>query len=465
MAAVTHRRLLWVVGLVAAGAVIGLVVLWPGDADVADGPAPGSRIEEVDATLLEVTEVTEAAGEPDEGLSMTPGATRVELTARLEPTGEIVRFEMIDETGDTFAAGQDVILAVTDQPDQPTSYTVNDFQRGRPLLLLTALFVGAVLVFSRLQGLRALVGVAFTLLVIAAFVVPAILDGANPVAAALVGAVTIMATTLYLSHGYSQKTTAAVVGTVIALAVTGALAVTFVSAASLTGMANEDARLANVTAGGLSLQGLLLAGIIIGALGVLDDVTMSQSSTVFELSRANPAAGFGELVRGALNVGRDHITATVNTLFLAYAGAGLPLLILFATGDQALGGILTSEIVAVEIVRALVGSLGLITAVPITTALAAALVASRQPAGRRAARSAARPPTRPDGDEHVAPHAAVSDEAEDDEAWEARLRERYGLAPRGPADHPDRRNGDARDPGRSDRDAGGKDVPGGGRSG
>lgn len=427
MAAVTHARLLWVVALVAVAAAVGLVLLWPGDTDVVDDPVPGSGTEEVDATLLEVREL---APDPDD-VAMTPGATRVEIAARVDSTGEVVRFEMVDETGDMFAAGQAVKLAVMEQPDQPTTYAVSDFQRGGPLLLLAALFVGAVLAFSRLQGFRALLGLALTLLVIAGFVVPAILDGGNPVLVALVGAVTIMLATLYLSHGYSQKTTAAVVGTVLALALTGALAVTFVSAASLTGLASEDARLANVTVGGLSLQGLLLAGIIIGALGVLDDVTMSQSSTVFELARANPAARFAELVRGALNVGRDHITATVNTLVLAYAGAGLPLLILFATGDQALSGILTSELVAVEIVRALVGSLGLIAAVPITTALAAALVVSGQRAGQRP------PPRGADagelGGHHAQPTETESDTlvgGETDEAWEARLRESYGLPPR-----------------------------------
>lgn len=446
MAAVTHARLLGVVALVAIAAVVGLAVLWPGGTDVVEEPVPGSGTEKVDATLLRVREL---APDPDD-VAITPGAARVEIAARVESTGEVVRFEMVDETGDTFAPGQAVELDVMDQPDQPTTYAVSDFQRGRPLLLLTALFVGAVLAFSRLQGLRALLGVALTLLVIAGFVVPAILDGGNPVLVALVGAVTIMVTTLYLSHGYSQKTTAAVVGTVVALALTAALAVTFVSAASLTGLASEDARLANVTVGGLSLQGLLLAGIIIGALGVLDDVTMSQSSTVFELARANPAARFAELVRGALNVGRDHITATVNTLFLAYAGAGLPLLILFATSDEALSGILTSELVAVEVVRALVGSLGLIAAVPITTALAAALVASRGASGRRGPPRTTGAPE-PSGEHVPHPARAPEDGGETDEVWEARLRDSYGLPPRQGGEAADSLQPPTRGTGRSDR--------------
>jgi hypothetical protein len=170
-----------------------------------------------------------------------------------------------------------------------------------------------------------------------------------------------------------------VVGTALALGLTTALAIAFVAATSLTGLASEEALNANFAVGGLSLRGLLLAGIIIGGLGVLDDVTMSQASLVTELHQANPAAGFATLVGSALRVGRDHIAATVNTLFLAYAGAALPLLILFVTGQDSLGTVATTELVAVEVVRALCGSVGLIAAVPLTTMLAA-LVATEAPA-------------------------------------------------------------------------------------
>jgi hypothetical protein len=188
----------------------------------------------------------------------------------------------------------------------------------------------------------------------------------------------IMLVSLYLSHGMGRKTTAAVVGTGLALVLTGALTAGFVAATSLTGLASEDALNASFLAGGLSFRGLLLAGIILGGLGVLDDVTMSQASLVFELRRADPTATFSQLVTGALAVGRDHIAATVNTLFLAYAGAALPLLILFVTGQDSLSTVATTEVVAVEVVRALCGSVGLIAAVPLTTVLAA-LVATEEP--------------------------------------------------------------------------------------
>jgi hypothetical protein len=261
------------------------------------------------------------------------------------------------------------------------------------MLVLAALFMLAVIAFGRWQGIRSLIALACSFAVIVGFVIPAILHGRSPVPVALVGAMAIMLASLYLSHGIGRKTTAAVVGTGLALVLTAALTAVFVAATSLTGLASEDAQSVSFQVGGISLSGLLLAGIILGGLGVLDDVTMSQASLVFELRRADPTAGFAKLVAGALAVGRDHIAATVNTLFLAYAGASLPLLVLFTTGGDSLGTVATAEAAAVEIVRTLCGSIGLIAAVPLTTMLAAALTsqdaengqsvaAERRPVGR-----------------------------------------------------------------------------------
>jgi hypothetical protein len=171
-----------------------------------------------------------------------------------------------------------------------------------------------------------------------------------------------------------------------------------VAATALTGLASEEAQYATYQVGGLSLRGLLLAAIIIGGLGVLDDVTVSQASLVFELRRANPSASFGQLVQSALAVGRDHIAATVNTLFLAYAGASLPLLVLFTTGGAGFGEVATAEVAAVEVVRTLCGSIGLIAAVPLTTMLAAALAAPQAEAADQPAHhgpAAARMPYSP----------------------------------------------------------------------
>lgn len=380
------RVLLAVVGLVTLVAIGGVVVLWPTDrvgAPVSEDAAQTTTL--VDATLLEVAPLADL----DPAL-LLPGAQQVLITARIDVTGEVVTFETSDDTGEMFRVGQRVRLAVTDTPAQPAVYYVSDFRREAPMAVLLALFACSVVAFGRLQGLRALLGLALSFAVIIGFIVPAILAGRSPVAVAVVGALVIMVTTLYLSHGRSPKTTAAVVGTSAALLLTAGLAAVFLRAAEITGLASEDALLANLEVGGLSLRGLLLAGVIIGGLGVLDDVTMSQASTVFALRRAKPQANFGELVREALVVGRDHIAATVNTLFLAYAGASLPLLILFSTGVDPFGVIVTSETVSVEVIRALVGSIGLIGAVPLTTAMAAA-VALNEPVAEPAAHVSVRP--------------------------------------------------------------------------
>jgi uncharacterized membrane protein len=367
-----YRVMLAVVGVIALAVLAGAVALWPrGELARPATAGQDDSTRFVSATLTRVAPLD--CPEADPGV---PGSICIKVTARLAD-GRQVSFDTTDPTGGLFRAGQRVQLAVAEQPGQPPTYYIQDLERGRPLLILAALFVGAVVAFGRWQGIRSLIGLGLSFVVIIGFVVPAILHGHSPVLVAVTGAMAIMLLSLYLSHGIGPKTTAAVVGTALALGLTAALSIAFVAAASLTGLASEDALSANFAVGGLSLRGLLLAGIIIGGLGVLD-VTMSQASLVTELHQANPTAGMAELVGGALRVGRDHIAATVNTLFLAYAGAALPLLILFVTGQDSLGTVVTTEIVAVEVVRALCGSVGLIAAVPLTTVLAA-LVATEEP--------------------------------------------------------------------------------------
>jgi uncharacterized membrane protein len=369
--------MLAVVGVIGLAVLASVVVLWPrGELPkpAAGGQADSTRL--VSATLTQVTRVD--CPEADPGV---PGSVCIKVAAQLAG-GRQVAFDTTDPTGGMFRAGQRVRLAVSEQPGQPPYYNIQDLERGRSLLILAALFVGAVVAFGRWQGIRSLVGLGLSFVVIVSFVVPAILHGHSPVLVAVTGAMAIMLISLYLSHGTGPKTTAAVVGTALALGLTAALAIAFVAATSLTGLASEEARSASFAVGGLSLRGLLLAGIIIGGLGVLDDVTMSQASLVAELHQANPTAGLAALVSGALRVGRDHIAATVNTLFLAYAGAALPSLILFVTGQDSLGTVATTEVVAVEVVRALCGSVGLIAAVPLTTVLAALVATEESPPGQ-----------------------------------------------------------------------------------
>ena len=276
----------------------------------------------------------------------------------------MVVIDSVDQAG-TFEVGLQVEVARVSAPGLPEQFSIVDIPRGAPLALLVPLFVGVVIAFGRLQGLAALVGLAAAAVVIVGWMVPTLLSGREPVVVAVVAAMAVMLVTLPLAHGLSAKTMAAAIGTAAALMLTAGLAWLFVDAAHLTGLASEEAQsVLFVTGRPVDLRGLLLAGIIIGCLGVLDDVTVSQASTAFELRRANPAARPREVYTAALRVGRDHVAATVNTLVLAYAGAALPLLLLFVVGGEPLGGILSSELVAVEIVRSLVGSIGLVAAVP-----------------------------------------------------------------------------------------------------
>lgn len=253
------------------------------------------------------------------------------------------------------------------------TWTLVDFQRGPALIALFAIFAVMVLLLSRLRGALSLVGLGISLLLILVYVIPAILDGRPPVAVAISGSLAIGLIAILLAHGRGPKAVAAMLGTTSSLLLTALLAVIFTSATRLTGLSGEEAfalRLADPT---VSLQGLLIAGMIIGALGVLDDVTVSQSSTVFALRAANPDLGFRELFGRAMDVGRDHVAATVNTLVLAYAGSSLPVLLIFASGALGAGEALNLELVAEQVVATLVGSIGLIVAVPATTALAALL--------------------------------------------------------------------------------------------
>jgi len=211
------------------------------------------------------------------------------------------------------------------------------------------------------------------------FVAPAILDGRPPLLVALVGSLAVMAVTMSLTHGPGLKSQTAMLGTALSLVLIALLGVLAVDAAQITGLSEEGRSLLQLGGPPLSLQGLLLAGLVIGALGVLDDVTISQASTVMALRRVNPGLEFRRLFNEALSVGRDHLGATVNTLVLAYAGASLTSLLAFSDQGVGFGTAVNYEVVASQVVAMLVGSIGLIAAVPITTALAAAL-AVRLPA-------------------------------------------------------------------------------------
>ncbi|MBM4415576.1 MAG: YibE/F family protein [Chloroflexi bacterium] len=294
--------------------------------------------------------------------------------------GTTVRIESTRLAGDTgtlaLEAGDEVLVTRVAGPDGSTYY-VSDRRRPLPLAALAIGFSLCVLAIGRVTGAWSLLGLAASGLVIMRYIVPGILSGHDPVLIAITGAAAIIGVTLYLTHGADRKTAVALAGTCVSLALTALLASVAIGAAQLTGVASEEAAtLQQLAEHAISPTGLLLAGVVIGALGVLDDVTIAQASAVFELRDANPALPARELYRRAMRIGHDHIAATVNTLVLAYAGAALPLLMLLAAQGEPLLLQLHREFVTIEIVRTLVGSLGIVAAVPLTTALAA-LTATR----------------------------------------------------------------------------------------
>jgi uncharacterized membrane protein len=222
--------------------------------------------------------------------------------------------------------------------------------------------------------LAALAGLAASVVVLLQFVIPAILDGRSPVLVAVVGSSIIAFVALYVAHGFTRMTTVALLGTLAALGLTSVLSSIVVAAARFSGFATEESFILAFS-GTIDISGLVLAGIVLGAVGAIDDVTVTQASAVFEVSRVRPDLPRRELIASGLRVGRDHVASTVNTLLLAYAGAAMPLLLFFVLANQSLGTVLNSELVAIEAIRTLVGSIGLVSAVPLTTWLAAVMAA------------------------------------------------------------------------------------------
>ena len=269
------------------------------------------------------------------------------------------------QTGDT------ILVTIGARPDGLLTVYFVDFERATSLLWLTAIFILVILIMSRWKGLRSLLSMAFSLFVIIGYIIPHILAGEDPLWVSITGSVILLGVTLYLTYGWNLKTHAAVVSMIFVLLITGTLAVLFVLFARLTGSGDENSLfLLQMLNTQINLRGLLLGGMIIGALGVLDDLVTTQASAVFELHHANEALGFRELFRSAMRIGQDHVAATVNTLVLAYAGAALPMLLMFSLGGGNYGLLVNYEFIAEEIVRTLVGSLGLVSAVPLTTAIA-----------------------------------------------------------------------------------------------
>ncbi|MEV8372684.1 YibE/F family protein [Kribbella sp. NPDC056861] len=370
--AVVARRVRIVVAAVLipliAAAVIAMIVMWPGgDMKIAAAEQTGAS-----GTVVSLAECPETPADCDEAkvkLRSAPGADKgLEVPVEV-PKGKNAAVPI--------KVGDRLILGV--QKDAPIEgkYQYVDHDRSIPLVALAGVFAIAVIALSRWRGVAALGALAVTALTLTQFILPAILKGSNPLLVAVVGGSVIMVIALYLTHGINAQSSVALAGTIAALGLTALLGWGFVKVSAFSGLAGEGASAVKAYVPDLDLTGLLVAGIVIGSLGVLDDVTVTQASAVWELSAANPSASRSELIGAGLRIGRAHVASVVNTLVLAYAGAALPILMVFAIGGVSTGYLLSTEVVAVEVVRGLVGSLGIIAAVPLTTALAAMAVADR----------------------------------------------------------------------------------------
>jgi uncharacterized membrane protein len=376
---VLSRVLLAVIAASALLSLSGFVLLWPGDLQRSEPEQPPL----VGARVLAVETVEDAGGADGRSPLDASGLTLLDVEVlEGEAAGTVLALDLPAEGYPEFRVGDIVELIATDIPGQGLTWFVTDIRRLGALGWLAAAFVGGVLLVGRWRGLRSLIGLGLSLWVVIGFMLPAILAGSSPVLVALVGGTAIVLATLYLSHGVNAMTTAAAVGTIGALVATVIIALVAIDGARITGFASEDAVYARFALGELDLRGLVLAGLIVAALGVLDDVTVSQASTVFTVHETDPTQSFAQLVARGMRVGRDHIASVVNTLFLAYAGASLGLLVLFSTSGLPVRELVNTELVAVELVKTMVGSLGLLAAVPLTTVIAAASVVGTEPSGR-----------------------------------------------------------------------------------
>lgn len=272
-----------------------------------------------------------------------------------------------------------IVYIVETQIAEETQYYVKEPLRKNSQITLVIVFVITVIAIGGLQGFTSLLGLILSFVILILFVIPMMLSGSNPIMASIIGGSLIMTISVYLSHGFNKKTSIALIGTLISLIITAILASIYTKAARLTGYSTDEATfLIQLIDKPLNMQGILLASFIISSIGILDDITVSQVSTIVELFKANPALKWPDLFKRSMKVGRDHISSMVNTLVLAYTGSALPLVMLFIASGASFAEITNVEIVAEEIVRTLVGSIGLILAVPITSLLASYIIAGKE---------------------------------------------------------------------------------------
>ena len=371
----TQNQVLWIAASVLAAVVLGSVLfdkpdLPPLPADAVD---PETVVETLDGRVQRVL-----SEETIESGSATYTVQQVEVEIA---SGELAGQVVSTESGSPFAAGTTprlrpgmrVIVGHTAGPTGERFY-IADVNRHAAVFWLLALFIGVTIAIGRWTGVRSLLGLGLSVFVLAQFILPRILVGQSPVWVSIVGAVLLALPSLYLVYGLGPKTHAAALGMTASLLVTWGLAALWSRWAHLTGFGSDEGTFLTIATGGqVSLSGVMLAGIVIGTLGVLDDIAVGQASAILQLHAANPGLSRMALFRRGMSVGRDHIASMVNTLVLAYAGASLPLLLLLALYQEPLLPTLNRELFVAEIVRTLVGSVGLMLAVPLTSLVASGL--------------------------------------------------------------------------------------------
>jgi uncharacterized membrane protein len=344
-----------------------MIALWPTGPLGTDVPGLQTVREAYRGYVESVRDVPCPGTEPGDDVPCTRTAVRL---VEGPDEGDPVTLNFPVGTGPNLQVGETVLLSHHPDAQRQFRYAYLDRERRPVLIAIAVLFSVAVVALGRLRGLAALGGLVGSFLVLFLFVLPAIMDGHSPILVATVGASAIAFLALYLAHGLTLRTTVALLGTLSSLLITALLGTVVMDAANFTGLGSEEAFIVQLGAAEVDLAGLLLGGIVIGALGAIDDMAVTQASAVWELRGAARDLTRRSLFRAGMRIGRDHVASTVNTLVLAYAGASLPLLILFLLTAQPAGLVANSEGVAAEIARTLVGSIGLVCCVPITTWLA-----------------------------------------------------------------------------------------------
>jgi uncharacterized membrane protein len=379
--------------LAGLASVVGVVTLWP------DGAEADRVVGSIEASAQGVTypeavvdQVQPACALSDGSDGQPPGTLLqdgtcgqlVATVAEGTDEGRQVTVQVPPEVSASgLSAGDRVELLLTPAVDgQPGQASYFSTERSTPLLLLLVAFVVVVLLVARWRGLMALVGLGFAAAVVTFFVLPALLTGEPAIPVAVTGSTAIMFVVLYTTHGFSLRTSTALLGTLAGLAASALVGAWAVGGSHLTGITDESGQIVQSYAGGIDVQGLLIAAIIVAGLGVLNDVTITQASAVWELRAASPDLSRRAAYRAGMRIGRDHIASTIYTIVFAYAGSALTVLLYLALQDRPVAELIGTEELSTEIVRSLATSIGLVLAVPLTTLIAALTVGAARPAAR-----------------------------------------------------------------------------------